>query len=77
MLSHSREYKSAYSNAKNEVRAANRAEALRLKDKGYSNTAIGKRMGVNESTVRSWMDEDIAERSSISKNTAKALKSAG
>lgn len=71
-----REYKSAYSNAKNEVRAANRAEALRLKDKGYSNTAIGKRMGVNESTVRSWMDEDIAERSSISKNTAKALKSA-
>lgn len=71
-----REYKSSYSNAKNEVRAANRAEALRLKDKGYSNTAIGKRMGVNESTVRSWMDEDIAERSSISKNTAKALKSA-
>lgn len=71
-----REYKSAYSNAKNEVRAANRAEALRLKDKGYSNTAIGKRMGVNESTVRSWMDEDIAERSSISKNTARALKSA-
>lgn len=71
-----REYKSAYSNAKNEVRAANRAEALRLKDKGYSNIAIGKRMGVNESTVRSWMDEDIAERSSISKNTAKALKSA-
>lgn len=71
-----REYKSAYSNAKNEVRAANCAEALRLKDKGYSNTAIGKRMGVNESTVRSWMDEDIAERSSISKNTAKALKSA-
>lgn len=71
-----REYKSAYSNARNEVRAANRAEALRLKDKGYSNTAIGKRMGVNESTVRSWMDEDIAERSSISKNTAKALKSA-
>lgn len=71
-----REYKSAYSNAKNEVRAANRAEALRLKDKGYSNTAIGKRMGANESTVRSWMDEDIAERSSISKNTAKALKSA-
>lgn len=71
-----REYKSAYSNAKNEVRAANRAEALRLKDKGYSNTAIGKRMGVNESTVRSWMDEDIAERSSISKNTAKALKRA-
>lgn len=71
-----REYKSAYSNAKNEVRAANRAEALRLKDKGYSNTAIGKRMGVNESTVRSWMNEDIAERSSISKNTAKALKSA-
>lgn len=71
-----REYKSAYSNAKNEVRAANRAEALRLKDKGYSNTAIGQRMGVNESTVRSWMDEGIAERSSISKNTAKALKSA-
>lgn len=71
-----RDYKSAYSNAKNEVRAANRAQALRLKDKGYSNTAIGERMGVNESTVRSWLDDDIAERSSISKNTAKALKNA-
>lgn len=26
--------------------------AQRLKDKGYSNTAIGERMGLNESTVR-------------------------
>lgn len=69
-----RDYRSAYSNARSEVRAAQRSEALRLKAKGYSQTAIGERMGVNESTVRSWLDDDIHERSTISKNTAKALK---
>lgn len=69
-----RQLRAKYSNAKNEVRAANVAEAWRLKDKGYSNTAIGKRMGVNESTVRSWLDPGIAEKQSIATNTATMLK---
>lgn len=70
-----RQLRAKYSNAKNEVRAANVAEAWRLKDKGYSNTAIGKRMGVNESTVRSWLDPGISEKNSIATNTANMLKS--
>lgn len=45
-----------------EERAANRALAQRLKDKGYSNVAVGKRMGVGESTVRSWLDDARAMR---------------
>lgn len=69
-----RQLRAKYSNAKNEVRAANVAEAWRLKDKGYSNTAIGERMGVNESTVRSWLDPGVAEKQSIATNTAEMLK---
>ena len=41
-------------------KAAQRQEdaafAQRLKDKGYSNVAIGKRMGINESSVRNLLD---------------------
>src|SRR5574343_1181671 len=37
--------------AKNELRAANAAMAYRLKEKGWSNTAIAERMGVGESQV--------------------------
>lgn len=58
-----------------EKRAGDRAMALRLKDKGLSNVAIGERMGgLNESTVRSLLDPAISERKSISANTAQALK---
>jgi hypothetical protein len=47
-------YRAAKSIAKNEQKAAQIAQARRLKDHGYSNVEIGKRMGgLNESTVRS------------------------
>lgn len=71
-----REYRSESSNAKNALRAANQAEAVRLKEKGYSNTAIAEKMGVNESTVRSWLDTDRQVRTSRASNTAEALKTA-
>lgn len=71
-----REYRSEASNAKAEVRAANQAEAMRLKAKGYSNTAIAEKMGVNESTVRSWLDTDRQVRTNRASNTASALKDA-
>lgn len=38
--------------ARSEAKAADIIMAQRLKDKGYSNVAIGQRMGLNESSVR-------------------------
>jgi len=37
-------------------RKADAALAQRLKDKGYSNVEIGKRMSINESSVRNLLD---------------------
>lgn len=62
--------------AKAETRAADVAEATRLWEKGYSKTAIGERMGVNESTVRSWLDPAIKERANQTVETALVLKDA-
>lgn len=60
--------------AKNEKRKADEAMALRLKDKGYSNVAIGQRMGINESSVRALLDPAMKERSDILQSTAQALR---
>lgn len=65
-----REYKSIL---KDEQRAADAAMAMRLKEKGYSNVAIGKRMGINESSVRSLLDPAKQERSLITKNVMTLL----
>lgn len=62
------------SNAHNEVRAAKAAMALRLKDKGYSNSEISRRMGINESSVRSLLDPAISMRKNASTNTAEMLE---
>lgn len=56
--------KQATSIAKAEVRAAQVAQAMALKQKNMSNTAIGERMGINESSVRSLLDPSIQERQS-------------
>ncbi len=52
-----KEYRDRISLAKKEVDAANFAEMCKLVDKGYSNVAIGERMGVNESVIRSWRNQ--------------------
>lgn len=57
-----------------EVRAAQRAEVLRLSEKGMSNVAIGERMGLNESTIRSLKNPILAERAAITAATSNALK---
>ena len=62
--------------ASDEIRKNDIAMALKLKAKGYSNVAIGERMGVNESVVRSWLNPDVQERADKTKATAKALKEA-
>lgn len=60
--------------AKAENRAEDRALALRLYDKGYSKSAIGRRMGINESMVRQLLNDDIQERTSRATATAAIIE---
>ena len=55
-------------------RKADAAFALRLKEKGVSNVEIGKRMGINESSVRSLLDPVMKERALVTEQTAEMLK---
>lgn len=57
-----------------EKRASDSAMAMRLKDKGYSNVAIGERMGINESSVRSLLNPVLKERSDLTRVAADILK---
>lgn len=59
---------------RNRIAAANQAEALKLKEKGYSNVAIGERMGVPESTVRNWLKESTQAKNDVLTNTANVLR---
>ena len=61
---------------KNEEWNANAAQALKYKDKGYSNMEIGRRMGCNESNVRSYLNPVLKERAGITRVTANILKDA-
>jgi DNA-binding CsgD family transcriptional regulator len=60
--------------AKNETRKADASEAMRLKEKGYSNVAIGKKMGKNESSIRALLEPAAAERRDILQTVAKSLR---
>lgn len=55
-------------------RKADSAFALRLKEKGYSNIEIGKRMAINESSVRNLLDPVMKERSLVTEKTVEVLK---
>lgn len=59
---------------KSAQRKADAALAQRLKDKGYSNVEIGKRMSINESSVRNLLDPVMQERALITERTADMLK---
>jgi DNA-directed RNA polymerase specialized sigma24 family protein len=60
--------------AKNEKKQADISMAQRLKDKGYSNVAIGKRMGIPESSVRSLLAPGEKDKAQILDATATMLK---
>ena len=63
------------STAKAAQRAAMVSYAMHLRDDAkLGNTEIGRRMGLNESTVRSLLNESVKERAEIQKNTADMLK---
>lgn len=60
---------------KDERRMLNVETAKRLRDKeGMNVSEIGREMGVNESTVRSWFNEAAESRMKEAKNTAEFLK---
>lgn len=62
--------------ARNEVRQANIAMAQRLSNKGMSNVAIGTRMGIPESTVRSLLAPGAADAQNVLSSTANVLRMA-
>ena len=51
-----------------------RSEAVRLKEKGMSTSAIARRMGRNESSIRNILKDDVAERMSVTAKNAQLLK---
>lgn len=57
-----------------EIRRDNIARAKSLRADGLNNSEIGREMGVRESTVRSWFDEEREERNNAAKTTADYLK---
>lgn len=60
--------------AKQERRALNVARAKSLKEDGLNDSEIGRQMGVNESTVRSWLNAESEARMNKAKETAEFLK---
>lgn len=66
--------RAAKSIAKTEQRAARQTEAQNMKDRGLSNIAIGEKMGLNESTVRTLLDPAAQARNEMLNSTANVLK---
>lgn len=60
--------------SRNEQRAASVALATRLKEKGMSNVAIGKRLNIPESSVRALLNKDLQDKSNIIAETANMLR---
>lgn len=66
-----RAYKSI---AKNENRQSDISQAQRYKERGWSNVAIGERMGINESSVRSLLAPGAADKAAVLDTTSKLLR---
>lgn len=60
--------------SRNEQRAASVALATRLKEKGMSNVAIGKRLKMPESSVRALLNKDLQDKSNVIAETANMLR---
>ncbi len=75
-LKNTNELRKRISIEKAETRATDSAQAIKLKDKGYSVSEIGRRMNRNESSVRALLNPVLQERADITKATAQTLKDA-
>ena len=62
--------------ASNNKRKDDIAYAHKLKAHGYSTSEIGRKMGVNESTVRSWLNPKVEENANLTDYTISKLKDA-
>ena len=58
----------------NAKRAEDVATAVKLKEKQYSNVAIGEKMGINESSVRSLLARHLQDKQDILTETANILR---
>ena len=70
----STEYRRKKSICNNAIRMQNVARAKQLRASGHGASDIGRRLGVRESTVRGWFNEEAEARMYQSKNTADMLK---
>jgi DNA-binding CsgD family transcriptional regulator len=70
----STQFRARNSIANAEQRKSDYTQAMRMKDKGMSNVAIGKVMGKNESSIRSLLDEGLKERAEATNGIANMLK---
>lgn len=69
------QFRAATEIAKEERRSEQVAQAVRLRNDGYSLNAITKEMGFkNDSSVRALLDEDVARRKSMARNNADFLR---
>lgn len=62
------------SRASNDKRSADQAMAIRLHDKGYSNTAAAAKIGIPESTYRNYINSADNQRTKINQNICDSLK---
>lgn len=68
------QYRTEKARAKDERRMQDVARAKSLKEDGLGATEIGRKMGINESTVRSLLNEHSEARMNQAKETAEFLK---
>lgn len=62
--------------SKEVYKQANIARAERLKERGLSNVAIGKELGVDEHTIRTWLSDSYKRSATKYSNVTKILKDA-
>ena len=66
--------RTAKSIAKNQQKQADITMAVRLKDKGMSNVAIGERLNMPESSVRALLADSVKDKADILNSTANMLR---
>lgn len=73
-LSSTSELRDLYRYDNNLIRLSNIRRAKDLAEKGMGASAIGKEMGVNESTIRGWLNPHTEERLMVAVDTADFLR---
>lgn len=68
------EFRSRRTIEKAQKEAADASNALKLKDKGYSNVEIGRMLGVSEGTIRNYLKPTMQERGNKVETLANVLK---